>query len=104
MKKLPKWATTVTPLSKTLALIIFITFPILGFCFGRKYQSALDQIEISPSVGMANPASVFCEKQEGKTVIISEKDGSQRGGCVFKDGRQCDEWQFFRTKTSRHQV
>lgn len=31
---LPKWATTVTPLSKILALIFFITFPILGFVLG----------------------------------------------------------------------
>jgi len=35
---LPKWATTVTTFSKILALIIFITFPILGFLFGIKYQ------------------------------------------------------------------
>jgi len=39
---LPKWATTVTPLSKILALIIFITFPILGFIFGMKYQLFID--------------------------------------------------------------
>lgn len=37
-----KWATTVTPLSKFFALIIFITFPILGFIFGMKYQLFID--------------------------------------------------------------
>jgi len=35
---LPKWASTVTPLSKTIAIIIFISFPILGFILGMKYQ------------------------------------------------------------------
>lgn len=37
----PKWAGTVTPLSKTLAMIIFITFPIIGFLFGMFYEGAL---------------------------------------------------------------
>lgn len=39
--KLPKWLTTVTPFSKTLALIIFITFPIFGFYLGRFYEQRL---------------------------------------------------------------
>ena len=34
---LPKWATTVTPFSKILALIIFITFPIIGFYLGYSF-------------------------------------------------------------------
>lgn len=38
---LPKWAVTVTPFSKTLALIIFVTFPIIGFGLGMKYQKTV---------------------------------------------------------------
>jgi len=44
---LPKWATTVTPLSKTLALIIFTFFPIIAFCFGMNYQSAITQQKVT---------------------------------------------------------
>lgn len=33
----PRWATTVAPFSKILALIIFISFPILGTYLGYKY-------------------------------------------------------------------
>lgn len=40
---LPSWATTVTPFSKILALILFISFPIFGFVFGMKYQSTVDK-------------------------------------------------------------
>lgn len=36
---LPKELTTVTPLSKALALIMFIVLPITGFFLGMKYQS-----------------------------------------------------------------
>lgn len=34
---------TVTPLSKTLAMILFITLPFVGFYFGTQYQRALDK-------------------------------------------------------------
>ncbi len=36
--KLPKWLTTVTPISKALAMILFIGLPFAGFYLGMKYQ------------------------------------------------------------------
>jgi len=42
--------TKVTPLSKTLALILFILFPFLGFYFGMQYQQALDIISMLPKI------------------------------------------------------
>ncbi len=44
---LSKWATTVTPLSKTLALIIFITFPIIAFILGMRYQQIISSQNLS---------------------------------------------------------
>ena len=41
--KLPKELTTVTTLSKTVALIMFITLPIIGFLFGMRYQTMLSE-------------------------------------------------------------
>jgi len=40
--KLPKSLTTITPLSKTIALSMFVIFPILAFCFGMYCQQVLD--------------------------------------------------------------
>ncbi|MBI3980953.1 hypothetical protein HY345_03055 [Candidatus Microgenomates bacterium] len=40
--KLPKELTTVTPFSKILALILFLTFSLAGFYFGMGYQRTLD--------------------------------------------------------------
>lgn len=37
----PNPLTTVTPLSKTLALILFVVLPFLGFYLGMRYQLAL---------------------------------------------------------------
>lgn len=39
---LSKELTTVTPLSKTIALIMFIILPIIAFLFGMKYQSLIN--------------------------------------------------------------
>jgi hypothetical protein len=45
--KLPKWLTTVTPLSKILAMILFVLLPFVGFYIGMKYQ---EKTNISPIV------------------------------------------------------
>lgn len=41
--KLPKELTTVTPLSKTIALLLFISLPIVAFIFGINYQKILSR-------------------------------------------------------------
>lgn len=43
--KLPKELTTVTPLSKYLAMLVFIIMPFIGFFYGMQYQETLDLIE-----------------------------------------------------------
>lgn len=48
MKKLPKSWTTVTPFSKSLALFIFITFPIAAYFLGRSVQRVMDINETVP--------------------------------------------------------
>ena len=56
--KLPKWATTVTHFSKYLALIIFLTFPIIGFILGMNYQKLIDYSKIAPtSISSSFPIS-----------------------------------------------
>lgn len=43
--QLPRELTTVTPLSKILALILFFLLPIIGFLFGMQYESSKDLYE-----------------------------------------------------------
>lgn len=96
------------PKGAALGIIILIVFIIIGFVLGAKYlqtnnTSAPPVIGISPTdepgnAGIANPASVYCKEQGGKSGIVTAPDGSQAGQCVFPDGRKCDEWQFFRTR------
>lgn len=47
-------------------------------------------------IGMANPASVHCEKKGGKSVIEKNPDGSEYGVCHLADGTKVDEWELYR--------
>lgn len=51
------------------------------------------------NVGIANPASVYCEQNGGKLFIIEDAGGligNQLGICYFSDGSKCEEWAYFR--------
>jgi hypothetical protein len=45
-------------------------------------------------IGMPNPASVYCEEQDG-TLEMREEEGGTVGYCIFEDGSECEEWSFF---------
>lgn len=49
-----------------------------------------------PAVAIANPASEYCAKLGGKSVIVRHADGSERGDCHLPDGSRIDEWELFR--------
>ena len=50
---------------------------------------------------MANPASVYCVKKKGKLEIRTAEDGSQTGYCKFDNGKECEEWAFFRKECTK---
>ncbi len=47
-------------------------------------------------VNIANPASVYCEKQGYTLETRTDSEGNQYGVCIFPDGSECDEWAYFR--------
>ena len=49
-----------------------------------------------PTVGLANPASVYCEGQGYTLEMRTSADGGQYGVCIFPDGSECEEWAFYR--------
>ena len=55
----------------------------------------MSDISSEPMIGMANPASVFCEKQGG-TLSIKDEVGGQVGYCQLPSGKVCEEWALFR--------
>jgi putative hemolysin len=73
-----------------LALSGLLGLGLLGLaaCGGRSAP-------VEDEAQLANPASVYCEEQGG-TVTIIETDDGQVGICVLDDGRECEEWAYYR--------
>ena len=53
------------------------------------------------AVGLANPASVNCDKVGGELQIEKNGAGAEYGVCIFEDNRQCEEWALFRGQCPR---
>lgn len=49
----------------------------------------------SSVIGLPNPASTYCLEKGGKLNIRTDANG-EYGVCVFPNGRECEEWAFFR--------
>lgn len=47
------------------------------------------------SVGMANPASVYC-KEKGGTLTIKDTEKGQIGICKLSDSTEIEEWELYR--------
>ncbi|MBM3251017.1 MAG: DUF333 domain-containing protein [Candidatus Nealsonbacteria bacterium] len=85
-----------------LVLILILIFFGVGFYF---WQMSQIKPEIKPTpVELPNPASFYCEGGEGELEMRTLADGSQRGFCLFDDGSECDEWQFFRGECEKGNI
>lgn len=78
-------------------LICVILMLALAGCGGGDKGKPTPTNSNDPAI--ANPASVYCEEHGGK-LEIRNTDAGQVGICVFTDGSECDEWQYFRGECS----
>jgi putative hemolysin len=69
-------------------------FILIGFALTASCGST--QPSPTPQANIPNPASLYCEQQGNQLEIVTAADGSQAGICIFPDGSQCDEWEYFR--------
>jgi hypothetical protein len=88
-----KWATTVTPFSKMLALSMLIVFPVLGFFYGMYYQKQMDDIKQSKEIVVVN-TSACSQPQDGKIICNSDSECpagyicTQNGPIVYSPGKK----------------
>ena len=82
------------PLSQTMLSLLLVAV-LAGACSAPQNTPA-PTVAPTPNSSIANPASVNCEKQGGKTQIVARGDGAQYGICVFPGNKQCEEWALFR--------
>jgi hypothetical protein len=82
-KKLPKFLTTVTPLSKLIAAILFVTLPLLGFCLGIKYGILISSGKSSAKPVFINKIVVATPTPRPSLPAPTEKPGKcESNPCV----------------------
>lgn len=77
---LPASLTTVTRLSKRLALILFIALPFLGFLFGMKWQEMLDSQNQQATTFehvAPHPTPTITEASQDESADITAKDNGK---------------------------
>lgn len=78
--------------------LVFALFVLLAGCNPTPEPTATPTEE---SIGIANPASVFCEESGGRLeirTILAGEISFEAGYCVFPDGSECEEWALFRNE------
>lgn len=69
-------------------LLVFSTLLLIVGCSAKGTNTV-------NSVGLANPASVYCEKIGGKSEITDTPEG-QVGICTLPSGEKIEEWALYR--------
>ncbi len=82
--------------NKTLIASCIIILSVLIIGCSRQTEIVSTPITGTGDVSIANPASVYCVKQGYQIETHTDAEGNQYGDCVFSDGSECDEWEFFR--------
>lgn len=75
-------------IKKPFTVIAFMTAVSLTACASSHNSST------AMKVGMANPASVYCEKLGGKSIIKKDKEGDV-GYCQLPNGQIIEEWKLY---------
>ena len=76
---------------------------IVGFIFLLMFVAscgnstkAENSKETKKMIGMPNPASVKCHEDGHKLEIRKDSEGNEYGVCISAQGKECDEWAYFR--------
>jgi uncharacterized protein len=79
-------------IDKTLISAISIALAVIPLA---SCTSDIQQAKPTQPIGLANPASVNCLKQDGQLQMVDTSAGKV-GICRFPNGKQCEEWAFLR--------
>ena len=85
--------------TRVTGALLLISLLLLAAC-SRSLSPMVPVNELAPdeetSADLPNPASAYCEEQDGTVDIRTDESGGQVGFCVFADGSECEEWAFSR--------
>jgi uncharacterized protein len=84
-------------MKKAIFSTLFVTLFVLHGCTEKKNgENKQQNTKADAQSGIANPASAFCEDKGGSIDIREDEQGNEYGVCLFSNGKECDEWDYFR--------
>lgn len=84
--------------NKILIIVLILIIAGLVYYFSFYQKEASEEESELP-----NPAAVYCQEQEG-TLEHQTFEGGVRGFCLFADGSQCGQWDFYRGDCNKEQL
>ena len=81
---------------KKTFLLLFLAVLALSGC--KVQNKSTGENPLQNQVGIANPASIYCEQEGGQLEIRTDEQGNQIAFCIFADNSECEEWKFFRAQ------
>lgn len=79
-------------MNNKILIAIIVLILVIG---GSVYYFFFLEKEEEEKAGLPNPAAVYCEEQGG-TLESRMVEAGQKGFCIFDDGSECGQWDFFR--------
>lgn len=83
-----------TTSQKVIVTILILILAVILYWFLTSNESIENQPDTSQ---LPNPAAVHCVEVLGGSYQLLETPAGQVGVCNLPDGRQCEEWELFRT-------
>jgi len=84
-------------MNRKVALYVLIILLIASYVFADASNTDNNYSSEIISVGMANPAAVYCSELGYEYNTVDTPEG-QQGFCMFPDGSECDAWNFLMGK------
>lgn len=78
--------------------IVFFSGNVFAYNFGNIFGQDLSGFLGVNEIGVSNPAAAYCLDLGYEYEIRSERDGSQKGYCIFNKKEGCEEWEFLSGK------
>ncbi len=87
--------------SLLISAMLLIAVLVIVACSGNAAPTAAPAtntptVQPTTAPGIANPASVYCEKNGGKLQFGQDAQNGTVGTCVFSDKSECEEWAYYR--------
>ena len=73
---------------KKILSVLLILIVIIG-CFSVEHTNNGQTV-------IVNPASKYCVRKGGESIIRTNENGNRYGVCRFKDKTEVNEWEYYR--------